>query len=426
MKNRLIGNISFIAALFLFAAPALHAQQQYVYNSETDSVIAYYTDKIDPDQIASYMQDLENMGTRFCLAENRKEVAEWIQNKFIAFGYPDTYLDSFLMINTYQGVAYETWQYNVISSMTGHTRPDEVYILGAHYDDIISQPGNPFIIAPGADDNASGVAVALEVARVMKEYNYQPEATIKFIAFAAEEVGLKGSWNYAAKAFDNNMDIKMMINNDMISNNTAPEEDWRFKLYKYNEAEWLTELANYIALNFTTLNIEEFVHTSANTDSWPFHHYGYNAVFLHEHEFSPYYHSVNDLVVNTNKYYAAELTKVSLGMLVHENGTGVNVNGIAPVLSVSSRLYQNFPNPFSGHTTIKYSLSKPEKVTLQIFDAANRLIAVLQDVWQETGTHQVIFNTSDLASGIYFCRLQTDNNSATIKMAVYRQDLTKN
>ena len=57
----------------------------------------------------------------------------------------------------------------------------------------------------------------------MKKLNFQPEATIHFIAFASEETGtINGSETYAEKAYNSGMNIKVMINHDMIANNTKP------------------------------------------------------------------------------------------------------------------------------------------------------------------------------------------------------------
>lgn len=383
-----------------------------------DSTIAFYISKVEPDSIQAYMQALEDMGTRFCLAENRRDVAVWIMNKFIELGYPDTYLDSFPFNRTYQNVYYETWQYNVVSTLPGYSRPDEIYILGGHHDAIVPFSSNPFVIAPGADDNASGVAAALEVARVMKQYNYVPEGSVRFITFAAEEFGLHGSWRYAGIASAQNMNIKMMINNDMISHVNSPPAAWAIKLFKYPNAQWVSSLAAYVVQKFTDLTAYEFTHSSANTDSWPFFHYGYPAIFLHEYEFCPFYHSVNDVVANTNKYYAAEMIKVSLGMLIHENGVGLNTS-VPEVEKLSlAKLHPNYPNPFSGHTTIKYSLYEPGRVRLEVYDVANRLAAVLYNGWQEAGSHNINFDASAMPAGIYFCHLQTAAQTSVIKMVV--------
>ncbi len=100
--------------------------------------------------------------------------------------------------------------------------------------------GDPFITVPGANDNASGVATTLEIARVMKKNNYLPEGTIKFIAFAGEELGLFGSYNYAGKAKENNEKIKMMLNNDMVAYQPSPDRKvWMVNLIDYNNSSSL-------------------------------------------------------------------------------------------------------------------------------------------------------------------------------------------
>ncbi len=288
-----------------------------------EEAIAFYVEKVNADSIQSYMQTLQDFGTRFCLAPNRKAVATWIKDKFISLGYPDTQLDSFAFNYTYGGNYYQTWQYNVVATYQGFVNPSQVYVMGGHYDAIVPSSSNPLVIAPGADDNASGVAAAIEVARIMKKYSYVPESTIKFIAFAAEELGLHGAWNYANKAFSQNMNIVFMLNNDMISYCTVPPTEWKLRIQKYPNSQSVTNLAHYIAENFTSLTVTESTQYIQSSDSWPFYSKGYKAIFLQENQFTPHYHTVNDLVIHSNMAYAAEMVKVSLGMLVHENGTGI-------------------------------------------------------------------------------------------------------
>jgi hypothetical protein len=97
---------------------------------------------------------------------------------------------------------------NVIGERTGTTTPDNVYIIGGHYDHISGD-------RPGGDDNASGTAGVLEAARVMSQYQF--ESTILFICFNAEEDGLLGSWHYVHSLTTTpKNNIKRMINFDMI------------------------------------------------------------------------------------------------------------------------------------------------------------------------------------------------------------------
>jgi Zn-dependent M28 family amino/carboxypeptidase len=97
---------------------------------------------------------------------------------------------------------------NVVGELTGTTTPENIYIIGGHYDHLDGD-------RPGGDDNASGTAGVLEAARVLSQYRF--ESTIRFIAFNAEEDGLGGSKDYV----DNHVipggeGIVGMINMDMI------------------------------------------------------------------------------------------------------------------------------------------------------------------------------------------------------------------
>ena len=165
---------------------------------ERDEFVSDMAAAVRADSLESYVRWLEDMGTRFALADNRREVARKIRDRFIAFGYPDTKLDSFSLTNTYRSITYTTMQYNVIATLAGSSA-DSVSIIGAHHDNIISA-GDPFTIVPGANDNASGVAATLEIARVMRKYKFRPKYTIRFVTFAAEEPGLDGRWGAAVTA----------------------------------------------------------------------------------------------------------------------------------------------------------------------------------------------------------------------------------
>jgi hypothetical protein len=404
-----------ILSLFMATNVAAQVPADGPFRSEMDSVIAWYVDKVNADSIQSYMQALEDMGTRFCLADNRRDVSVWIMNKFIEFGYPDTKLDSFPLNRWYGGSYYQTWQYNVESTFDGYEYPDDIYIVGGHHDAISN---NAFVLAPGADDNASGTAAALEIARVMNEYGYAPESTIKFITFAAEELGLHGSWHYADNAASQNMDIKMMLNNDMISYCTLPQDQWTIRFVKYPNSLWVTNLAHHITDNFTILNSLESTQYSQQSDSYPFYANGFNTIFFIEDQFTPYYHTTNDLVSTTNKDFAAEVVKISLGMLIHENGPGLNTGVIAQKPAPMASLSPNYPNPFSNETTINYTLKQDGHITLKVFDAANRLMAVLHDGRQKSGSHRIMFDAGGLPAGIYICLLQTGYETSAIKLVV--------
>ncbi|MFV1884241.1 MAG: T9SS type A sorting domain-containing protein [Balneola sp.] len=86
----------------------------------------------------------------------------------------------------------------------------------------------------------------------------------------------------------------------------------------------------------------------------------------------------------------------------------------------SIKLHQNYPNPFNPTTTISFELDKPENVTLTIFDALGRTIAVLVDEQRTTGVHEMSFDASTLSSGIYFYRLEVGAFSETKKFSLIK------
>jgi len=286
-----------------------------------ESITLDLIEDISADSLESYVTWMQNMGTRFCLADNRRDVAIKIRDKFKSFGYNTAYIDSFLLERTYRDIDYSLWQYNVIARLNGSQYPDSISVMGAHYDSILGGPeSDPFSSAPGAHDNASGVAAALEVARVMKENGFTPQGSIEFVAFAAEELGLYGSWDYAAKASDSQMKIKMMLNNDMIAYEpSANMNEWKVNVLDYINSLDLPAIANRLAAKYTVLDTYTDNTLNKYSDSYLFSVYGYPALFFFKDADDPNYHSLNDIVDNCNFTYCREIVIISAAMLVEKN-----------------------------------------------------------------------------------------------------------
>lgn len=277
------------------------------------------TNDISADSLESFVTWLQGMGTRFALSDGHRNVAISIKNRFIRMGYSDTKIDSFQIIKTYNSVNYDQWQYNVIATLEGNLSSDSVSIMGGHYDNILGT-GDPFTIVPGANDNASGVAAALEVARVMKKNNYTPENTIRFIAFGSEELGLIGSNAYAADAAAGNAKIKFMLNNDMIA--YEPDNDkanWSVDIMDYTNSEFLITEAEQLCSKYTALKYFNDNTHNKQSDSYPFFTNGYKALFFFAQKIDPNYHSLNDLASNCNFEYCREIVKISCAILVDKN-----------------------------------------------------------------------------------------------------------
>ncbi len=84
------------------------------------------------------------------------------------------------------------------------------------------------------------------------------------------------------------------------------------------------------------------------------------------------------------------------------------------------KLSQNYPNPFNPSTIIKYQIPASGKVTLKIYDILGREVKTLVDEYQQSGTYEKSFNAANLASGIYFYQIRTNNFVATKKMVLIK------
>lgn len=272
-------------------------------NSNSDSIITAVISHINKDSVQYFIQSLQDLGTRYMLAPNRDSVARRIKSEFHRIGFTDVKLDSF----QYEG----TWQQNVVATLPGRLNTDYNVLIGGHYDSYSS--GDPTVFAPGADDDASGTAAVLEVARAIISSGYIPDVTIRFIAFAAEELGLWGSKHYAETAVNEGMKIKIIINHDMISYNNLPLADSKVKI-SYGNSTGVKNLAVNFVQNYTPLTT--IANPGAGPDDEPFYEAGYKNLFFMEEIFSPYYHSPQDLVENHNMEYCTEIIKASGAILL--------------------------------------------------------------------------------------------------------------
>lgn len=202
--------------------------------------------------------------------------------------------------------------YNVVAVKPGKTTPSEIYIVGAHYDSVNN---------PGADDNASGVAGVMELARALAPYEF--EATLMFMAFDREEQGLWGSRAYASThAADN---ILGMISLDMIAyNDPDPSRHDTAAVYGRATSDPLKlSLADAITAYGNGIKPTVLGQFDAS-DHAPFEWNGKQAALLIEGAIvppdyaNPYYHQAADSVDTPNYIdyvYATNMTRSVAGYL---------------------------------------------------------------------------------------------------------------
>ncbi len=108
---------------------------------------------------------------------------------------------------------------NVVATLKGTTNPERVYVVSGHYDSMCSSPTDAKCDAPGANDDASGTAAVIELARVMSKRKF--DATIVFMTVPGEEQGLLGARYFAEQAVEKKMNIEGMFTNDIVGGVTS-------------------------------------------------------------------------------------------------------------------------------------------------------------------------------------------------------------
>lgn len=116
-------------------------------------------------------------------------------------------------------------QPSLIMTIEGASKADEIVIVGGHADSISGYFGREKARAPGADDNASGIASITEAIRVLMETGHKPQRTIKFMAYAAEEVGLLGSKDIANSFKNDGKKVVGVMQLDMTNHPGTADKD---------------------------------------------------------------------------------------------------------------------------------------------------------------------------------------------------------
>ncbi len=247
--------------------------------------------------------------TRFMYTPQNQVAGQWIGQQLSTFGLNV----SFQPFLPYAGP-------NVIGELPGTTRPQDIYVICAHYD---SYCETDLSHAPGCDDNGSGTAAVLMAARILSQYQF--EGTIRFVAFSGEELGLYGSEAYAAAARQAGENIVAAINLDMILHPgfdwIDPDPDYDLDITSNNSSLWL---ANYLADQYAAYTPLVFqVHNDASwgSDHYSFWQYGYDAIELSENTANEIwggsndtYHQVTDTIYNPDNDWQFALHTVRGGM----------------------------------------------------------------------------------------------------------------
>ena len=219
MKARvLLASLAALAALPAGAAP-------------DNPIIAKVVADVSAQRIESTIRKLASFGTRNSLSPDTSDTRgigaarRWIKAQLDecaarSGGRLQVALDDHL-VEKADRLPGPTRFVNVVATLPGDqpASRDRIYVVSGHYDSMPTDPGNGEKDAPGADDDASGTAVSMELACVMSKYHF--DATLVFMAVAGEEQGLYGSMAWAKDARAKSLDIAAMFTDDIVGNSRA-------------------------------------------------------------------------------------------------------------------------------------------------------------------------------------------------------------
>jgi hypothetical protein len=352
-----------------------------------DPFIQSVVGQVSYDTLQAKLLTLESFGRKEIDDPALSFTAEWLIDHYTSYGYTDIQTDSFSLFG------YST--YNIIVTKQGTLYPDQYLIIDGHYD---TKTG------PGVNDNGTGIAIILEIARLLKDI--PTKYSIKFINFSAEEYGMVGSYHYVDNVvIPQNMNIRLVYNIDEVGgvagmvndvvvcerDETSPEfnnaESWAFTDTLVTLIELYSELTPAISYAY-------------GSDYVPFQYNGEIITGIFEDNYSPYAHTVNDIFENLDMSYVFEMAKLSVaaGMYfagAYDTGTGSLAD---QYLETGIKIY---PNPFRNYLNLEFT-HNPEDLQFNLLDETGSEILTLN-----TGTKRFnTLSTHKLKNGFYIYRVQ--------------------
>lgn len=218
--------ILFLLSLGLLSTGSF-AQQAIIRNPDIQQLVQ----QVSADSLKKYTEKLASFHSRHTLntdADNGMIAAQrYVQEKFAQFGQNTqgrmtANIDAFVTPGDGRRILADAKVANVLATLKG-TDPNDprIIVVSGHLDSRNKDVQDAVGASPGANDDGSGVAVVLELARILAQAEFP--ATVLFVAFTGEEQGLKGAGYLADKAKAESWKIEAVLNNDIVGNSNSSE-----------------------------------------------------------------------------------------------------------------------------------------------------------------------------------------------------------
>jgi aminopeptidase YwaD len=388
-----------IVLLFLLFTTAISAQ----------NFIQAYADVVNKTSQANVTNDLkefEALGVKRRGTTQLNNALTWLKNKYTSYGYATSQIveDSY----TYSGSTAVCK--NLIVTKIGTRYPNKFVIVCGHYDSITGT---------GTNDNGSGTACILEMARLLK--NIPTEYSIKFINFSGEEDGLFGSQHYVSAVVNGTtpkMDIKLVFNLDEVGgdaakiNNTITCERDTDATPSTNNAQsniYTNELIKCVGLYSPLRTLLSYAYAS---DYVPFQSNNEIITGFFETNETPHKHTATDLLVNMDPVYNYNVAKAALGAVMHF-AVATSTLGIDDYNENFQVGF--FPNPTHDFLTIDLGNLSEKECQFSLIDINGRI--VLEKNLINTSNMNNI-NISGYNKGMYLALLEAGDKKISKKIVI--------
>ncbi len=294
----------------------------------TDPLVERMVREVSKDRLTSTVLALQSFQTRFTYTQGNTDAGNWLYDYFSNLG---------LEVERHRFTWSTHTEDNIVARIRGRTLPDEIVGISAHFDSTSEQP---YTLAPGADDDASGISAVLEAAWIFR--NYQFERTVEFWCFNAEEQIRRGSRALAADYVAAGKTVYAVVNSDMIG---YWPTGWARDLDVVYEpvSQWLANKVISACDRYVGIPASKHLSGMCRDDHISFTDLGIAAVSLMDcwdahnggNENTPYYHTSGDTIDTLNLDCMTQAVQVNMAA-VAELGGPLSLSVSAASLSASS------------------------------------------------------------------------------------------
>ncbi|NIT35827.1 MAG: M20/M25/M40 family metallo-hydrolase [candidate division Zixibacteria bacterium] len=319
-------------------------------------------------------------------------------------------------------------EYNVVAERRGTERPDEIVIVGGHHDAISTE--RPWV-CPGAEDDASGTAVAMCAARAFRNVSFK--RTVRFMGFGDEEGYLLGSEAYAKECAEKGEKIVAVLNADMVSYDEENGSRDDLTVGAPNDARWLVEYLKAVGGLYGQRLIYDW-DAEWVSDDWSFIKVGYAALGVIEGEVGeggildyPWYHTPEDTLDKLQPAFGARCARDLAATLAHLAGVAGTFPEPPPLGTAAvpfTRPFAVYPNPYCFATATGgvnfVGLKSP--ATVEVYDLAGRRVAAAE---VPAGRDECVWRPASadgetLSPGVYIYRVKGREQREAGKIVVAR------